>query len=433
MPRTLVAKGSTQTIETYPKVRPSEAFQLLAASAATVKVTTPATPAPVAGAADIDTTTAVVTVAGVEGDTALTLGSGTLLTDTESPGAGGALADATALATVVLVAGVVYDVAVTFDITLNAANPFGWHKVGTLTARVTVGADGTVSIGAQTVTTTTDTGDLNTGPSTGSWTVQLRATGLGLIFSSSGLPVTGVGAVVPTSWSATVTLTATPATPAFVRGRRYLLQLTTGELLVVRAALTGATLRLASQLPCAVAASSTIAGLRISRALTAGETATEGRALVEWTATIGGQTYAWAEEIEIVRRVPRWELDAALLEERWPEVLALRENNDLALDETIDGALEQELIPELRAKGVREQDIITTWPLVPAHVAACKLFVAMNDRATTKAIRDELRADMVLALKRALGDVDAWFDAPQTTDPQLGQVPKDFSSLSYSR
>jgi hypothetical protein len=221
-----------------------------------------------------------------------------------------------------------------------------------------------------------------------------------------------------------------------------LIRSTTGEQFVARCALTqtSATLRLASPIPMALPSGSSVFGIAISRALTADETEDEGKAKVAWTATVGGQTLAWTEEFEIVRRVPRWELDDDLLTQRFPEVLALRDSNDLALEELREAALEEELLPRLRAKKdqegnpLREANIISTWPLVPAHVAACKLFIACSPGSgRTKEDRDDARSELEQKLALALEDADAWYDVPQDADPDLEQEREDFSPLFYTR
>ena len=227
-------------------------------------------------------------------------------------------------------------------------------------------------------------------------------------------------------------LTVTSA--AWVRGRRYLLDLTTGEQLIIKAALTATstTLRLATPLPCAVLTGSTIKGLAVSVALTATDTGTEGEAKVEWTATIGGIAYAWTEHFEIVRRVPRWELDSEELLRRLPEAAALRDRSDMAIDELIDTALEDELRPRLRARKIREADIISTWELVPAHVAAVVVVLA-RDPTRSREYRQECESVLEQKIALALQDVDAWYDAPQTSDASLAQERADFSPMTFTR
>lgn len=222
---------------------------------------------------------------------------------------------------------------------------------------------------------------------------------------------------------------------AQVRGRRVVITTVTGEQFTVRLSrsVTSATIYLASPLPMDVDTGATFTELRVSRALSLDETAQEGPGTVTWTATIGGQPYVWTEEFEIVRRVPRWEADTDEIERRFPEILALRERNDLALDETRDAALEEELLPRLRAKGIREANIVSTWPLVPPLVAAMRLFLSINDKSDPASRREELRAELEQKLALALQDVDGWYDAPQTEAPDVDQARADFSTLRWTR
>lgn len=225
-----------------------------------------------------------------------------------------------------------------------------------------------------------------------------------------------------------------------VRGYRYLVRSTTGEQFIVRCAAsqTSATLRLASPIPMDLAVASTVFGIALSRALTALETATEGKGALDWTATIDSVAYAWSEEIEIVRRMPRWELDEDELIRRMPDVLALRERNDLALDELLGAALEDELLPRLRARkdssgeAMREANIVSTWALVPAHVAACALFLA-RAQTRTREDRDEARSELEAKIDLALADADAWYDAPQGDSVDVDQERANFSPMFYSR
>jgi len=222
---------------------------------------------------------------------------------------------------------------------------------------------------------------------------------------------------------------------AQVRGRRLLLRATSGEQFMVRCALTqtSATLNLSSPIPMALPQYTAVRGVAISRALTALETAQDGPAKVQWTATISGQVLEWTEAFEVVRRVPRWELDEDELTRRFPEVLALRERNDLALDELRDAALEEELLPRLRARKIREADIVSTWPLVPAHVAACALFLMRGNSKRTKEDRDEARSDLEQKIDLALADVDGWYDSSQDEEADVDDARADFTSLGYSR
>lgn len=217
-----------------------------------------------------------------------------------------------------------------------------------------------------------------------------------------------------------VSLTVTSQT--WVRGRAYLVKCATREAFVVRSAKSGAstTLRLTQPLPMAIPASSNIYSLAITRALTTTETSVEGEGVAHWKATIGGIEYAWSETFRIVRRVPTWWLDSESLTRLLPLAVNMRERDDEDYTETIEAALNNELLPRLRAKGIREEDVVTTDPLTPCHVAAVALHLAKNDPSTPLDRREAAERDLVQSLDLAMADVGAWYDAPQTEDPTPG-------------
>lgn len=243
-------------------------------------------------------------------------------------------------------------------------------------------------------------------------------------------------------------ITLTAASITIVRGHRFLLVLSGGAQLWVRASeyvsfgtQSSKVLKLMSPLPCAVPISSRLYGLRVSRALTLLETALEGPAMIDWRVLSAGGaiTAEWSEQFEIVRRMPRWELDEDELARRMPEIYAARDQGDVTLQETIEGALEEELLPRLRAKRdnygqpIREANIISTWALVPAHVAAVRLYLANNDPTKTKEQRDEARAEVLQKLDLAFEDADAWYDAPQTETPTVNAERGRFGVFRYTR
>lgn len=227
----------------------------------------------------------------------------------------------------------------------------------------------------------------------------------------------------------------TAASVAWVRGKRYLV-VADGHRFLVRCSrtVTGTTLYVGSPLPVDVASGSTVSGYEVSYSLPTAAVANVGPAIARWSVDLDGQSYEWAEEFQIVKRVPQWPLDADELCRRFPEILAQRDALDGDLEETIEAALEEELIPRLEARGIQQENIISQWSLVPVHVAAVRLFVARDDRSTSPERREELRKNLEEALQRALDDQRAWYDAPALSDPTPGGTSDgDFGSLRYSR
>lgn len=239
-----------------------------------------------------------------------------------------------------------------------------------------------------------------------------------------------------------------------VKGRRYVLALTTGERFWVRASLTvvgedadpgpggtDTTVRLMSPLPCAISAGSSLYGMRCSRALTEEETAIVGAAIADWRVTVGSAVVAqWSQPFAVVTRLPVWLLDEDELTRRMPEVLARRDSGDVTLQEAIDAALEEELLPRLRAKRdalgtpIREAGILSTHALTPAHVAAVRLFLARSSTQATIEQRQALEAELSTKLDLAIADADAWYVSSQTDD-KPGPTPpaSTLGALWYRR
>lgn len=225
---------------------------------------------------------------------------------------------------------------------------------------------------------------------------------------------------------------------SFVKNRRYLVTPgSTGEqgtfIVSCARSFTGTTMYLSQPLPMSIAGSSTVKGIAVLMTITTTQSATEGSGVVLWQVTIGGVDYSYKEQLDIVRRIPRWELDAEMLTKRLPMIETIRERSDVAFDETINAALQMELLPRLRSRGIREENIVSTTSLIPAHVAAVAYHLAKNDPSRPSDYRAELRQELAGAIDLALQDVTGWYDSPQTDDGSAGESPGTFSSIGYSR
>lgn len=225
------------------------------------------------------------------------------------------------------------------------------------------------------------------------------------------------------------------ASTAWVRGKRYLV-VADGHRFLVRCSrtVTGTTLSLGSPLPVDVASGSTVSGYEVSYQLPTAAVANVGAGIVRWSVDLDGQSYEWHDEFKVSRRIPQWPLDGDELTRRFPEILAQRDSLDGDLEETIEAALEEELLPRLEAKGIEQENIISSWSLIPAHVAAVRLFVARDSRSASPERREELRKNLEDVIQRALDDQRAWYDAPETSDPSPGGTSAgEYGSLRYSR
>jgi hypothetical protein len=255
-----------------------------------------------------------------------------------------------------------------------------------------------------------------------------------------------VSATVATAAIEGASAVAINTATALVRGRRYVLGLPTGEQSWVRVSSdvsigSPVNCPLSSPLPFAVPVGSTMFGCSLRRVLSLPETSMVGPMVVDWRVTSPDAADAeFTEHHEVVTRLVSWLLDEDELMKRMPEAAALRDSGDTSLAETIDVALEEHLLPRLRGKSgangqrIREHSIVSTWPLVPAHVSAVRLLLCMQNPRKTKEDRDEARADLDAAIALALNDSDAWYDAPQdhvaVTPPTK---PTNFAVRNYRR
>jgi hypothetical protein len=202
-------------------------------------------------------------------------------------------------------------------------------------------------------------------------------------------------------------VTVTSAT--FVRGRRYLLTATTGEVIPATCAksVTGTTLFLAEPLPMPLLTGSTVLGWRISIALTSAQTASIGRCVAQWTATLGGVSETWADDFEVVERDGGYHLTADILQSSSPYCVRLRPDSDVDFSETIDAGWRLFMRPALLAKGLRPSQFVSREELDAAHVAACELYLAKQYDSDAQR-REEKRRDFSEVLTLVLNSETLW-------------------------
>lgn len=210
----------------------------------------------------------------------------------------------------------------------------------------------------------------------------------------------------------------TIASATVVAGVKYLVADAGKPPLVVESAhsATGTTLYLKDPLPFALTTSATVKGIRITHALTSGETSLEGPGIAVWTATVAGVEFSWTESFRVVRRVPRIPLTVDDLTRVYPVVLRLRERSDVGLDEVITSAWEYRILHRLAAKGIREEDIVDSEVLRPALALACVLHLVALDESADQVWRESLMADFERTMEATFGRVD-WYESGQTADP----------------
>ena len=164
----------------------------------------------------------------------------------------------------------------------------------------------------------------------------------------------------------------------FIAGRRYLVELPTGQRLTVVASLsaTGTTLYMQEPLPCDVATASTVKGIAVTVALAATQTVNPGAGYVLFRATVDGVVREWDEPFRVVRRITSVALTTTELTQSFPVIRQIASSSDLTLEEAIQASWRMVMVPALAARGVLDEDVLTDDVLVPMHAAATALHLA---------------------------------------------------------
>jgi hypothetical protein len=229
-------------------------------------------------------------------------------------------------------------------------------------------------------------------------------------------------------------LTVTSAT--WVKGRKYLATSSTGEVLPIVSDTDGAsdTLNLQEPLPAPLLTGSTIKGYRISIALTAEQTASIGRCVVEWTATLNGVSEKWPDQFYVVERDAGYALDAATLSRFSAYARRMKPETDNDLSETIAGAWIRYLAPALLAKTIRPELFVSRQEMIPAHIAACEHYCAQNATSEEQETKDEKRREYGEALTLLLNSETLWInpDSEALTPPDPA-APRDWITVFVTR
>lgn len=255
---------------------------------------------------------------------------------------------------------------------------------------------------------------------------------------SSGLPAPGAGTnCTVDTLSSSLTVNAaegstrlTVASAAWVKGRKYLLTATTGEIIVVESLTSGTTttLDIKEPLPRDVASTSTIVGWRISVALTADQTSSIGRAVVEWTATINSVGEAWADSFEVVHIDGGYSLTADRLTILSPYCKRMRPDSDEDFREVIEAAWARHVEVPLLAKGLSPSRVVSRDVLEALHVTACELFLAEQ---FDPALVEQRRGAFADALTLVLNSKDLWVSTSDSlSSPDNSPQPWSFCVVS---
>lgn len=210
------------------------------------------------------------------------------------------------------------------------------------------------------------------------------------------------------------------AAQALVRGRRYLIlpAASTPPLVVEHAGATATTTALvcAEPLPEGVASGDSFKGFAVSHALTAAETAVPGNALALWRASVDSVTYEWSQSFRVARRVPVVPITPSQLTQAYPVMHTLRAGTDATFEEVIQFAWQYRVLRALEAKGVLEENIVSTEVLEPLVSVACVYHLAVQDPTVSPDFVARMQADYERALDAALASRN-WYEDEQSETP----------------
>lgn len=212
--------------------------------------------------------------------------------------------------------------------------------------------------------------------------------------------------------------------PTVVDGRLYLItDADTGTVFVVEASasVTALTIELQEPLPTGVSVGSTFRGWACLLAVDAVDTDKIGRGVAVWEATAAGVVQTWTQVMRVVARVVAYDLTAADVTRLSPYSARLKPADDEDWVETLDAAWNLEMIPQLLAKGLRPERIVSWQALNPWHVAEVEKRLA-EQHETDADIRAEKVANALTKATLALSSIAFWYDdaddlAPDSEDP----------------
>lgn len=212
------------------------------------------------------------------------------------------------------------------------------------------------------------------------------------------------------------------ASAAVRSGRRYLVADGAGGFVEVESRSEGTvtTMQLAEPLPRALASGAALRGFACSIALTTGQTDLVGNGIAEWQATMAApdsRVLVWLQGFRIVRRLLRHTLTPTRLTQAWPAVAAMRNRQDVDLEETIAATWEHRILPLLSARGIVEDNVASAEALEPLHALACVMQLLLPNPATAGELYERLERRWVQLEETTFARMDQW-QVPQDEAPQ---------------
>lgn len=210
------------------------------------------------------------------------------------------------------------------------------------------------------------------------------------------------------------------ATVTSTRGHLYLIDQSddgAGAFLVEAAAgASSANLYLSEPLPVALTSGNAVKCMACTYTVSAAQTDQPGNGLALWKATIGGVVYEWAQSFRIARRIPVCPLIGPRLTQAYPVIHTFRARTDLNLEELIRSAWEFRVLRALEAKGVAEEDIVSTDVLEPLVAIACLLQLVVQDPTQSPDYVQRVQEDYERTMASVLASRH-WYEDPQSTNP----------------
>jgi hypothetical protein len=194
----------------------------------------------------------------------------------------------------------------------------------------------------------------------------------------------------------------------------------------------GNTVLLGSPLPCDIASGVSVFSLVVYATVSASNAQSTGPATVDVELTdANGEKFRLTQQFRIVRYVPNWSLTPERLQTLMPSIWHSREQDDHTLQETIDAALVNELLPRLAARGIREDMIRDTEPLEPAHVSACRLQLMLNDPTAPRERVADARTELADKVDMAMRHVESWVGDDSDDEKPSPKDGGDGARFSY--
>lgn len=208
--------------------------------------------------------------------------------------------------------------------------------------------------------------------------------------------------------------------PVFVSGHYVVKDSASGRRMLVEvAAVHGERYSLRSPLPCDISHASQLLPAEVCCIVDAADNTQCGVAVAQWTVIgedgPGDSVYSWSDTFQIVKRLPHWGLNQSKLLQQWPWIARHRDRDDLDLSNLLQTGLELYILPLLRARGIAEEDLISTILLEPAHSTACAYHVALNDSTIENERREEMKRRIHTLVDNAMAS-PGWFESAQNKD-----------------